>query len=194
MGRSAYSVQIDFSDTRRCHCWPAVYHQAHCSAFHPRPARRGAAAGLPALSAWPLAPTFAMLAALMIVRRVGSTPLIRPAGNAFTALDAESKVQRPRRLLYRHRDYRGGDALSAPWAKAFDNASGVLLAAGRGTLRSGLGRDRLWTFYHLGGHRERRCSTDEHEPLIVGIEPISCALSAASLGWTLYPSTLSGGG
>jgi AAA family ATP:ADP antiporter len=63
-----------------------------------------------------LAPTFAMLAGLMIVRRVGEYAFVRPGREMlFAPLDAESKYK-----VKNFIDtvvYRGGDALSG-WAKA----------------------------------------------------------------------------
>ena len=63
-----------------------------------------------------LAPTFAMLAGLMIVRRIGEYAFVRPGREMlFAPLDAESKYK-----VKNFIDtvvYRGGDALSG-WAKA----------------------------------------------------------------------------
>lgn len=76
-----------------------------------------------------LAPTFAVLAALMIVRRVGEYAFIRPGREMlFAPLDAESKYKA--KNFIDTVVYRAGDALSA-WAKTLLDAlgQGVLLVA-----------------------------------------------------------------
>lgn len=63
-----------------------------------------------------LAPTFAVLAALMIVRRIGEYAFVRPGREMlFAPLDAESKYKA--KNFIDTVVYRGGDALSG-WAKA----------------------------------------------------------------------------
>ena len=62
-----------------------------------------------------LAPTFAVLASLMIVRRIGEYAFVRPGREMlFAPLDAESKYKA--KNLIDTLVYRGGDALSG-WAK-----------------------------------------------------------------------------
>lgn len=76
-----------------------------------------------------LAPTFAMLAALMIVRRIGEYAFVRPGREMlFAPLDAESKYKA--KNFIDTVVYRGGDALSG-WAKAGLDAlgHGALLVA-----------------------------------------------------------------
>jgi ATP:ADP antiporter, AAA family len=63
-----------------------------------------------------LLPTFAVLAALMIVRRIGEYAFVRPGREMlFAPLDAESKYKA--KNFIDTVVYRGGDALSG-WAKA----------------------------------------------------------------------------
>jgi AAA family ATP:ADP antiporter len=63
-----------------------------------------------------LAPTFAMLAGLMIVRRIGEYAFIRPGREMlFAPLDAETKYKA--KNFIDTVVYRGGDAISA-WAKS----------------------------------------------------------------------------
>ncbi|MFI8745816.1 NTP/NDP exchange transporter [Pseudomonas sp. NPDC077186] len=63
-----------------------------------------------------LAPTFAVLAGLMIVRRIGEYAFVRPGREMlFAPLDAESKYKA--KNFIDTVVYRGGDALSG-WAKA----------------------------------------------------------------------------
>ncbi|WP_027910066.1 NTP/NDP exchange transporter [Pseudomonas sp. URMO17WK12:I4] len=64
-----------------------------------------------------LAPTFAMLAALMIVRRIGEYAFVRPGREMlFAPLDAESKYKA--KNFIDTVVYRAGDALSG-WVKSF---------------------------------------------------------------------------
>jgi AAA family ATP:ADP antiporter len=108
-----------------------------------------------------LAPTFAMLAALMIVRRVGEYAFVRPGREMlFTALDAESKYKA--KNFIDTVVYRGGDALSA-WAKALLDmlASGVLLAAVAGALCAAAWAAIGW---YLGGRREQPAALTSAEP------------------------------
>src|SRR5690606_2876815 len=73
-----------------------------------------------------LAPSFAMLAAVMIVRRVGEYAFVRPGREMlFAPLDAMSKYKA--KNFIDTVVYRGGDALSG-WAKA------LLDMLGQGTL------------------------------------------------------------
>ncbi|WP_079203321.1 NTP/NDP exchange transporter [Pseudomonas sp. CC6-YY-74] len=76
-----------------------------------------------------LAPTFAMLAALMIVRRVGEYSFVRPGREMlFAPLDAQAKYKA--KNFIDTVVYRGGDAVSA-WVKALLDliSQGALLAA-----------------------------------------------------------------
>ena len=76
-----------------------------------------------------LMPTFAMLAALMIVRRIGEYAFVRPGREMlFAPLDAESKYKA--KNFIDTVIYRGGDALSG-WGKALLDslAQGVWLVA-----------------------------------------------------------------
>ncbi|WP_339458525.1 NTP/NDP exchange transporter [Pseudomonas sp. EA_105y_Pfl2_R69] len=69
-----------------------------------------------------LLPTFAVLAALMIVRRIGEYAFVRPGREMlFAPLDAESKYKA--KNFIDTVVYRGGDALSG-WAKAGLDALG----------------------------------------------------------------------
>ena len=69
-----------------------------------------------------LMPTFAVLAALMIVRRIGEYAFVRPGREMlFAPLDAESKYKA--KNFIDTVVYRGGDALSG-WAKAGLDALG----------------------------------------------------------------------
>ncbi|UTW09935.1 MFS transporter [Pseudomonas benzenivorans] len=97
-----------------------------------------------------LAPTFAVLAALMIVRRVGEYAFVRPGREMlFAPLDAHSKYKA--KNFIDTVVYRGGDALSA-WFKALLDglAQGVLVAA-----LVGAGLAALWAAlgWYLGGRR-----------------------------------------
>jgi AAA family ATP:ADP antiporter len=76
-----------------------------------------------------LAPGFALLATLMVVRRIGEYAFVRPGREMlFAALDAESKYKA--KNFIDTVVYRGGDAVSA-WAKSLLDmlAQGVGLAA-----------------------------------------------------------------
>jgi len=99
-----------------------------------------------------LAPTFAMLAALMIVRRVGEYAFVRPGREMlFAPLDAESKYKA--KNFIDTVVYRAGDAVSA-WAKALLDmlANGVLIAAIAGALCAAAWVALGW---YLGGRREQ---------------------------------------
>ncbi|WP_313308389.1 NTP/NDP exchange transporter [Stutzerimonas nitrititolerans] len=79
-----------------------------------------------------LAPSFAMLAALMIVRRIGEYAFVRPGREMlFAPLDAESKYKA--KNVIDTIVYRGGDALSG-WGKTaldmFGQGAGLVAAAG----------------------------------------------------------------
>ncbi len=79
-----------------------------------------------------LAPSFAMLAALMIVRRIGEYAFVRPGREMlFAPLDAESKYKA--KNVIDTVVYRGGDALSG-WGKTaldmFGQGAGLVAAAG----------------------------------------------------------------
>ncbi|MGE8499194.1 MAG: NTP/NDP exchange transporter [Pseudomonas sp.] len=102
-----------------------------------------------------LAPTFAMLAALMIVRRVGEYAFVRPGREMlFAPLDAESKYKA--KNFIDTVVYRAGDAVSA-WAKALLDmlANGVLAAAVAGAACAALWGALGW---YLGGQASRRAS------------------------------------
>lgn len=76
-----------------------------------------------------LAPTFAMLAGLMIVRRIGEYAFVRPGREMlFAPLDAQSKYKA--KNFIDTVVYRGGDAVSG-WAKSLLDllGQGVLLVA-----------------------------------------------------------------
>ena len=99
-----------------------------------------------------LAPVFAVLAGVMLVRRIGEYAFIRPGREMlFAPLDAESKYKAKNFL-----DtvvYRGGDALSA-WLKS------GLDALGQGVLPvalAGAGCAALWGLlgWSLGGRADR---------------------------------------
>ncbi len=99
-----------------------------------------------------LAPTFAMLAAVMIARRVGEYAFVRPGREMlFAPLDAESKYKA--KNFIDTVVYRGGDALSG-WAKALLDmlAQGTLLVA-----LVGAGCAAVWAAlgWCLGGRVDR---------------------------------------
>ncbi|PKM27711.1 MAG: MFS transporter [Gammaproteobacteria bacterium HGW-Gammaproteobacteria-13] len=99
-----------------------------------------------------LAPTFAMLAALMIMRRVGEYAFVRPGREMlFAPLDAESKYKA--KNFIDTVVYRTGDAVSA-WAKALLDmlANGVLIAAVAGAICAAAWGALGW---YLGGRREQ---------------------------------------
>ncbi|MBU1331763.1 MAG: MFS transporter [Gammaproteobacteria bacterium] len=114
---------------------------------------RALLAGVPVLVclgfiALALAPTFAMLAALMIVRRVGEYAFVRPGREMlFAPLDAESKYKA--KNFIDTVVYRAGDAVSA-WAKTLLDllANGVLAAALAGAACAALWGALGW---YLGG-------------------------------------------
>nr|WP_298166216.1 MFS transporter [uncultured Pseudomonas sp.] len=106
-----------------------------------------------------LAPTFAMLAGLMIVRRVGEYAFVRPGREMlFAPLDAHSKYKA--KNVIDTLVYRGGDAVSA-WVKALlDTLSqGVLVAALTGALCAATWGALGW---YLGSRTARE--TPELEP------------------------------
>jgi AAA family ATP:ADP antiporter len=107
-----------------------------------------------------LAPTFVMLAALMIVRRVGEYAFVRPGREMlFSPLDAESKYEA--KNFIDTVVYRAGDAVSA-WAKALLDmlANGVLLAAVAGALCAAAWGAIGW---YLGGRWEQRAAQTSAE-------------------------------
>ncbi|MFZ3205441.1 MAG: MFS transporter, partial [Pseudomonas sp.] len=99
-----------------------------------------------------LAPIFAMLAALMIVRRVGEYAFVRPGREMlFAPLDALTKYKA--KNFIDTVVYRGGDAVSA-WAKALLDmlSQGVLLAALVGAALAAAWAALGW---YLGGRQEQ---------------------------------------
>ncbi|MFI8480754.1 NTP/NDP exchange transporter [Pseudomonas sp. NPDC078700] len=105
-----------------------------------------------------LAPTFAMLAALMIVRRVGEYACVRPGREMlFAPLDAQTKYKA--KNFIDTVVYRAGDAASA-WAKALiDNlANGVMIAAIAGAVCAA-----VWALlgWYLGGQRKKQSPAPE---------------------------------
>ncbi|WP_068829708.1 NTP/NDP exchange transporter [Pseudomonas sp. BMS12] len=99
-----------------------------------------------------LAPTFAVLAALMIVRRIGEYAFVRPGREMlFAPLDAETKYKA--KNLIDTLVYRGGDAVSG-WAKSLLDAlgQGAVLAA-----LVGAGCAALWALlgWYLGSRADR---------------------------------------
>ncbi|UVE18402.1 MFS transporter [Pseudomonas sp. LS44] len=122
---------------------------------------RALLAGVPALVclgflALALAPTFAVLAAVMVVRRVGEYAFVRPGREMlFAPLDAQTKYKA--KNFIDTVIYRAGDALSA-WAKALLDGlgAGVLLAALAGAVCAAVWGGLGW---YLGGRDgERRNS------------------------------------
>jgi AAA family ATP:ADP antiporter len=100
-----------------------------------------------------LAPTFAVLAALMIVRRIGEYAFVRPGREMlFAPLDAESKYKA--KNFIDTVVYRGGDALSG-WAKAGLDllGHGAWLVALVGALCAALWSALGW---YLGGRADRQ--------------------------------------
>jgi AAA family ATP:ADP antiporter len=96
-----------------------------------------------------LAPTFAMLAGLMIVRRIGEYAFIRPGREMlFAPLDAETKYKA--KNFIDTVVYRGGDAISA-WAKSLLDllGQGAVLVAIVGAVCAG-----VWAI--TGGYLGRR--------------------------------------
>lgn len=119
-------------------------------------------AGVPALVclgflALALAPTFTVLAVVMVLRRVGEYAFVRPGREMlFAPLDAHSKYKA--KNFIDTVVYRAGDALSA-WAKALLDGlgAGVLLAA-----LAGAGCAALWGAlgWYLGGRQPTRPAAD----------------------------------
>lgn len=108
-----------------------------------------------------LAPTFAMLAALMIVRRVGEYAFVRPGREMlFAPLDAQAKYKA--KNFIDTVVYRGGDAVSA-WAKALLDllSQGVLLAALVGAALAAAWGALGW---YLGGRQEQAKPQAAPEP------------------------------
>ncbi len=108
-----------------------------------------------------LAPTFAMLAALMIVRRVGEYAFVRPGREMlFAPLDALTKYKA--KNFIDTVVYRGGDAVSA-WAKALLDmlSQGVLLAALVGAALAAVWAALGW---YLGGRQEQAETQAAREP------------------------------
>lgn len=105
-----------------------------------------------------LAPTFAVLVAVMIVRRIGEYAFVRPGREMlFAPLDAESKYKA--KNFIDTVVYRGGDALSG-WAKA------LLDLLGQGTLLIalvGAGCTAVWGAlgWYLGSRADRQASRQE---------------------------------
>lgn len=100
-----------------------------------------------------LAPTFAVLAALMIVRRVGEYACVRPGREMlFAPLDAQTKYKA--KNFIDTVVYRAGDAASA-WAKALIDSlsNGVMVAALAGALCAAVWGLLGW---YLGGQREQQ--------------------------------------
>ncbi|MHB0765774.1 NTP/NDP exchange transporter [Stutzerimonas sp. NM35] len=103
-----------------------------------------------------LAPTFAVLAAVMIVRRIGEYAFVRPGREMlFAPLDAESKYKA--KNFIDTVVYRGGDALSG-WAKT------LLDMLGQGAMLIGLvgaGCAAVWAVlgWYLGGRADRQART-----------------------------------
>ncbi|MCQ4241533.1 NTP/NDP exchange transporter [Stutzerimonas stutzeri] len=99
-----------------------------------------------------LAPTFAVLAAVMIVRRIGEYAFVRPGREMlFAPLDAMSKYKA--KNFIDTVVYRGGDALSG-WVKT------LLDMLGQGALLIGLvgaGCAAVWAVlgWYLGGRADR---------------------------------------
>ena len=99
-----------------------------------------------------LAPTFAVLAGLMIVRRIGEYAFVRPGREMlFAPLDAESKYKA--KNFIDTVVYRGGDALSG-WAKSLIDllGYGVALIAVIGALCAAVWGLLGW---YLGGRADR---------------------------------------
>ncbi|MFC3606559.1 NTP/NDP exchange transporter [Stutzerimonas tarimensis] len=108
-----------------------------------------------------LVPTFAVLAGLMIVRRIGEYAFVRPGREMlFAPLDAESKYKA--KNFIDTVVYRGGDALSG-WAKALLDMLGhgawlpALVGAACAALWGVLG-------WHLGGRADGQQRPAGSEP------------------------------
>ncbi|AEF23978.1 NTP/NDP exchange transporter [Pseudomonas fulva] len=99
-----------------------------------------------------MAPTFAVLAGLMIVRRIGEYAFVRPGREMlFAPLDAESKYKA--KNFIDTVVYRGGDALSG-WAKSLIDllGYGVALIAVIGAICAAVWGVLGW---YLGGRADR---------------------------------------
>ena len=99
-----------------------------------------------------MAPTFAVLAGLMIVRRIGEYAFVRPGREMlFAPLDAESKYKA--KNFIDTVVYRGGDALSG-WAKSLIDllGYGVALIAVIGAICAAIWGVVGW---YLGGRADR---------------------------------------
>ncbi|TBV08512.1 NTP/NDP exchange transporter [Phytopseudomonas dryadis] len=99
-----------------------------------------------------MAPTFAVLAGLMIVRRIGEYAFVRPGREMlFAPLDAESKYKA--KNFIDTVVYRGGDAISG-WAKSLIDmlGYGVALIAVIGALCAAIWGLLGW---YLGGRADR---------------------------------------
>lgn len=99
-----------------------------------------------------MAPTFAVLAGLMIVRRIGEYAFVRPGREMlFAPLDAESKYKA--KNFIDTVVYRGGDAVSG-WAKSLIDmlGYGVALIAVIGALCAAIWGLLGW---YLGGRADR---------------------------------------
>ncbi|WP_369958713.1 NTP/NDP exchange transporter [Pseudomonas benzenivorans] len=108
-----------------------------------------------------LAPTFAMLATLMILRRVGEYAFVRPGREMlFAPLDAHSQYKA--KNVIDTLVYRGGDALSA-WLKALLDglAQGTLVAALVGAVLAAVWAALGW---YLGGRREPSAPGQGQDP------------------------------
>ncbi|WP_462380312.1 NTP/NDP exchange transporter [Pseudomonas sp. Marseille-QA0892] len=103
-----------------------------------------------------LAPTFAMLAGLMIIRRIGEYAFVRPGREMlFAPLDAESKYKA--KNFIDTVVYRAGDAISG-WAKSFLDmlGQGAWLVAVVGALCAALWGALGW---YLGARADRQSRT-----------------------------------
>lgn len=105
-----------------------------------------------------LAPGFALLATLMVVRRIGEYAFVRPGREMlFAPLDAESKYKA--KNFIDTVVYRGGDAVSA-WAKSLLD----MLGQGAGLVALiGAGCALVWAYlgWHLGlrvDHQQKQSS------------------------------------
>lgn len=108
------------------------------------------------------APSFALIAALMIVRRVGEYAFVRPGREMlFAPLDAESKYKA--KNVIDTVIYRAGDAVSA-WAKSLLDmvGQGAGLAALVGAVCA-----MAWGVigWHLGRHADRNAPLEIAKPL-----------------------------
>jgi AAA family ATP:ADP antiporter len=109
-----------------------------------------------------LAPTFAMLAGLMIVRRIGEYAFIRPGREMlFAPLDAETKYKA--KNFIDTVVYRGGDAVSG-WAKSLLDmlGQGTALVALVGAVCAA-----LWalTGWYLGKRTDREAVQERRDSL-----------------------------